>query len=307
VILYRGILPDFNSAIQIAKVSGDQYYDKSTTVQVIQYYYWIRIVSINGTVGELIGPASAIAKPTIDVVLEQLAGRIDSGLLAQTLKTDIDRITLNEQAFVSEVAARVAANEAYSLALTQVQAGIDTAYATLLQEVTTRQDGDSVLAQAINTAQSVWGNNLASAQLTLQTNINTVNDTVTEIGALYTAKVTVNGLIGGFGIYNNGTEVQAGFDVDTFWVGRTSADKVKPFIIENGVVYMNSAVIKDGTIGSAKIADTIQSTNYSSGLAGWRLTKAGTLELNGTRMQITNSTISVRDDNGVERVRIGTL
>lgn len=307
VKLYRGILPNFNAATQIATVAGDQFYDKSTSTQLIQYYYWIIIVSVNGTQGQLIGPASATAKPTIDVVLEQLAGRIDAGALAQSLKGEIDRIELNELAFLQEIESRIEANEAYSTALTQVQAGIESAYATVLQEIASRQDGDSVLAQAINTAQSVLGSNIASVQTTLQTNINTLNGTVTEIGALYTAKVTVNGLVGGFGIYNNGTEVQAGFDVDTFWIGRTNSDKVKPFIIDNGVVYMNSAVIKDGTIGIAKIADSIQSTNFSSGIAGWKLTKAGTLELNGTRMQISNSVISVRDDAGVERVRIGTL
>jgi hypothetical protein len=303
-ILYRGVLPDFNSAIVIATMGGNIYYDKATNEQAVQQYYWIRIVSVNGTVGELIGPASAIARPTIEVVLEQLAGRIDAGTLAQTLKTELDRIELNAQAITQESAARVAANTAYSVLMTQVQAGVSGAYSVLNQEIAARQDGDSTLVAAINTAQSAMGGNLATAQIELQTSINTVDQ---KVGALYTAKVNVNGLIGGFGIYNDGSEVQAGFDVDTFWIGRTSNDKVKPFIIEGGVVYMNAAVVKDGTIGSAKIADSIQSVNFSSGLAGWRITKAGTLELNGTRMQITNSVIAVRDDNGVERVRIGTL
>lgn len=306
-ILYRGVLPDFNTAIVIATMGGNIFYDKSTSEQVVQQYYWIRIVSVNGTVGELIGPASAVARPTIEVVLEQLAGRIDAGTLAQSLKTEIDRITLNAQAITQESAARVSANDAYSVLMTQVQAGVDGAYSVLNQEITARQAGDSSLVSQINTAQSVLGNSIATAQTTLQTNIDTVDGKANAIGALYTAKVTVNGLVGGFGVYNNGTEVQAGFDVDTFWVGRTDSDKVKPFIIQDGVVYMNAAVIKDGTIGSAKIADTIQSVNFSSGISGWRITKAGTLELNGTRMQITNSVISVRDDNGVERVRIGTL
>ncbi|TXH09435.1 MAG: hypothetical protein E6R03_16820 [Hyphomicrobiaceae bacterium] len=305
--LYRGILSDFNSAIQIAQVAGDQYYDKSQTPQLIQYYYWIRFTSINGTVGELIGPASAVARPTIDVVLEQLAGRIDAGALSQALKADIDRSQLNFAALQEEIANRTAANAAYGTALEQVQAGMEQVIGLINQEIAIRQEGESALASQVNTVALVSQNNLAAVQTTLQTNITSVGNTVSQIGALYTAKVTVNGLIGGFGIYNDGTEVQAGFDVDTFWIGRTSADKVKPFIIENGVVYMSSAVIKDGTIGIAKIADSIQSTNYSSGLAGWKLTKAGTLELNGTRMQITNSVISVRDDAGVERVRIGTL
>lgn len=67
-------------------------------------------------------------------------------------------------------------------------------------------------------------------------------------GALYTAKVQSGGLIGGFGVYNDGTEVDAGFDVDRFWIGRTDSDKRKPFIIDNNVVYINNAMIRNGSI-----------------------------------------------------------
>jgi hypothetical protein len=61
---------------------------------------------------------------------------------------------------------------------------------------------------------------------------------------LYTAKLSVNGLIGGFGVYNDGTTVQAGFDVDEFWVGKTQANKRKPFIISGGVTYIDEAAIE---------------------------------------------------------------
>ena len=117
--------------------------------------------------------------------------------------------------------------------------------AAIQTETNARISADDALATQITTAQSTLGSNLAAAQTTLQTNINTVNGKVTEIGALYTAKVQANGLIGGFGVYNDGTEVQAGFDVDTFWVGRTGEDKKKPFIIDSvtGETYINKAVI----------------------------------------------------------------
>lgn len=117
--------------------------------------------------------------------------------------------------------------------------------AAIQTETTARINADAALASQITTVQSTLGNDIASAQTSLQTNINTVNGKVTDIGALYTAKVGVNGLIGGFGVYNDGTEVQAGFDVDTFWVGRTGPDKKKPFIIDSGTgeTYIDKAVI----------------------------------------------------------------
>jgi hypothetical protein len=272
-------------------------------------------------------------------VISLLSGDIEESMLSNALRAQLGQIVTNYGEFQDEVEFRNSAVANLTDAISQMQTTIDEAITLVNDEITSRQDGDSALVLSVNsvaaananalaliasesearvaadsalallisTAETTFGDNLAAVEVGLASSITTINGELESIGALYTAKVTANGLVGGFGIYNDGTEVQAGFDVDTFWVGRTDSDKVKPFIIQDGVVYMNSAVIKDGTISTAKIADTIQSTNYSSGLAGWKLTKAGTLELNGTRMQISNSVISVRDDNGVERVRIGTL
>ena len=127
--------------------------------------------------------------------------------------------------------------------------------AAVATETTARIDGDSALAGQITTAQSTLNGNIAAAQTTLQTNINTVNGKVTQIGALYTAKLSVNGLVGGFGVYNDGTTVAAGFDVDTFWVGRTSADMIKPFIISGGVTYITNAAIQSITFDKLRAAD----------------------------------------------------
>lgn len=45
-----------------------------------------------------------------------------------------------------------------------------------------------------------------------------------------------------------------------------------------GLAAITTALIEDAAITDAKIADTIQSTNYVAGTAGWRITKAGTIE-----------------------------
>ncbi|MDW0357722.1 hypothetical protein Q8G38_00160 [Halomonas venusta] len=72
-------------------------------------------------------------------------------------------------------------------------------------------------------------------------------------GSLYTAKVQSGGLIGGFGLYNDGDIVEAGFDVDRFWIGRTNSDKRKPFIIDDDVIYMNNAMIRNGSIQEGQL------------------------------------------------------
>jgi hypothetical protein len=525
VELYRGISSTFSNAILLATVGGNFFYDKSTNAQLIEYFYWIKIVSVNGTVGAVIGPASAVAKPPIATVIEQLTGRIDAGLLAQSLKTDIDRITLNYAELSQEIQDRISANNVFSMGLEQLQLTVEEATTYLTEEITSRQDGDSALlsqvnliaaanatnqaaiqteqtarvtadsaisqsvtqlstqvnnpttglpatravllndyytktttdsaiatavnalgsqvtstltgytntatltqnyytksatdsaisnatstlvsttalnttlgsyqtkaalqqdyytktstdsaianavsslvsttalntalgsytttsvlgqnfytktqtdsaissatlnlvstteltnalvpyatnaaisqnyytktqtdsaiasatttfmsstqvngaitsaltpytttaalqtnyytktatdsaiSSAITTSQSTLNGNIASAQTNLQTNINTVDGKVTAIGARYTAVVSVNGLIGGFGVYNDGSTIQAGFDVDEFWVGNTQANKRKPFIISGGVTYIDEAAIEKLTFSKLR-------------------------------------------------------
>lgn len=370
VQLYRGLSATFANAILLATVGGNFFYDKSTSANLTTYYYWIKIVSVNGTVGELIGPASAVAKPTIASVIEGLTGQIDAGVLAQSLKAEIDKITLNGVDISTEIANRIAANNALSSALAQVQSGVDQTLTFINEEITSRQEGDSALitqlntvaaanqsnlaliqqeqsarvtgdeanaslytllnsqvnnattglpatrasllndyytrtstdsaiasatsnlvsnttlanytttaalqanyytktgtdgaiSSAITTSQTTLNSNIASAQSTLQTNINTVDGKVTSIGARYTAVVSVNGLIGGFGIYNDGSTIQAGFDVDEFWIGKTQANKRKPFIISNGVTYIDDAAIEKLTF--TKLRDTTGSLVFENG------------------------------------------
>lgn len=151
-LLYRGLTDDFNSALQLAVVSGSFYYDKTDTTGLVQYFYWIKIVSVNGTVGELIGPASATAKPTIDQMIDLLSGRINEGVLAQALRTDIARIQLVSAELQAEINNRNAANAATSLLLSEMQAEINASLGIITDEITGRQEGESALLTQVNAA-----------------------------------------------------------------------------------------------------------------------------------------------------------
>lgn len=427
-LLYRSISADFATAIQIRVEGGNSYADRFSRADIRPYYYWIKLVSVNGTVGDLIGPASATPLNAALDTLEGLTGLIDSGVLAQALRTEIDRITLLDTAIADEALQRLQDNTTLTNAIAQVQtatgeaatylqqeitqrtsenealvqainviaAGLegstaviteeqlvlinsiesiasdvqilytnfdtntaailneqtarstaDSATATTIStlvtdvagntaaianeisarttavdtvatsvstlevefnndlaaaiqteqtarateygslatsistlqatsntttaavatETTARIDADTALAGQITTAESALNGNLASVQTSLQTNIDTVNGEVVSIGALYTAKVSVDGLIGGFGVYNDGSEVEAGFDVDRFWVGRTT-NMVKPFIVNDDVVYLNKARIRDADIDTLKIAGAAVTVPVVSKSAG---------------------------------------
>lgn len=372
VILYRGVSNKFENASRLTIVNGNFFYDKSAGDHEIQYFYWVQVVSVNGTYGDVIGPASATARPTLEEMLEMLAGQIDDGMLAQSLKADIDKITLNKLGIDQALLEQAAVDQVLAAAFNQVEASSEQTRALVQQEMVARAKADSAVITQVNTVYAemdgrvsavqqvqdvlvsemksmaedlttvsaeLYGNS-ATGEIGLKTVVEQINDTVVEMGALYTVKVQVdkNGqaLIGGFGIYNDGTSVQAGFDVDTFWVGRTGVNGRKPFIIKGNEVFMDEAVIasltftklraedgsviiKDGKLQAnfvdmdlAVVRGALQSSNYVKNSKGFRLDVAtGTFENNGTgiggRMQQTGDFIKIWDGNGVKRVQLGNL
>ena len=376
--VYRATSSDFDKAVHLDKSGGSSYRDAVDPESETEYFYWIEVVSIHGTRGARIGPAMGIARPQVEQTLESLTGRIDDGLLAQTLKTDISGITLNNAAIYQEIRDRLAANEALQNAIAAVTSNTDEALTYIANEIVERRDADSALVKQINAIAAGLGDavaaiveertvratkdsviaqdittiygrvqdneaaiiderklrveqdkveleryntlygrmgkaegsiqgienltltpnsalatkltslttnseNAASAiqaldtslatgthalaksvrtvEATLNGNVGTgqtglvaeVNSVTGALDVMYFAKVQANGLIGGFGIWNNGAEVQAGFDVDTFWIGRTNANKVKPFIIADDKVFINEAHIRTASIDSLKL------------------------------------------------------
>lgn len=148
-----------------------------------------------------------------------------------------------------------------------------------------------------------------------------VDTITTELAAMYTIKtqLTVDGrtyVAGiGVGVENNEgiIESQVLVAATRFAVldPNTSSSARIPFIIQGGVVYMDEAFIRAGTIDNAKIGNVIQSNavNGSTGLPVWRINKSGSIEFNGTgsdRLTIDSNAMKVIA-GGVTRVQVGNL
>lgn len=365
-MLFRSLLANPDTKQLLANVGGSFYYDKTTVDINTVYYYWIQVVSVNGTVGELIGPAWARARPLIGDLIEQLTGEIDAGVLAQSLKVGIDQIKLNTLAITQEMIDRDAADQTYGVMLNEISGQMGENRALLQQEVLARvtadqsfvstvntlyanfntsiaaiqvqtkalATADKALADQITTVQSKMGSDLASVQVSLSTNINLLGQKVTSIGALWTAKVDVNGLIGGFGVYNDGRIVDAGFDVDRFWIGRTGINRRKPFIVLNGETFIDQAVIYSLTFSKLRdeagsvivengrlkadyikvediVAGSAKSSNYSPNARGWFFNPNGQIDINGSspdgsRMSFTEKCLAWYWPNGNLMMRIGS-
>jgi hypothetical protein len=84
-----------------------------------------------------------------------------------------------------------------------------------------------------------------------------------------------------------------------------------PFTIVGGQTYINQAFIGTGWITNAMIGQTIQSTAVgANGQPLWILDKANGLTLNGPNggsgyLNLNSSTLTVYDNNGTLRVRLG--
>ena len=299
VNIFRGLTDNPDLAVRRQRTSGDFYFDKEDSPGIQEYFYWIQFVSINGTYADWIGPVSCTPLASIDEVLTQLSGKINEGVLSQSLKDEFGKITLLKTELDAEIAARLSGNTAMADALSAVQSETAQALTLLSSEITQRTTADeslldsvnvlavgmgdnaaaianealaratdmSAVATQISTVQTTLNGQIAGVETTMGAAIQDMEQTKDKLNSLYTVKLTADGLAGGFGLVNDGSSVQAGFDVDTFWVGRTQADKLKPFIIDGDTVFLSNAVVP-----------TIQSNNYEPGVSGWKIRKDGPAE-----------------------------
>ena len=224
--VYRSTQLSVASRVFLTASGGTMYFDVLDEQDTQTYHYWIRYVSVAGNVGPFAGPVSAAALPLVSDLLERLTGEISESQLAKRLA---DRIELIDGVGEGSVAARLA---------------------TQKQELTA---ADQALAQRVDQAQASLGKDVAAVQVKLEAEVKRVDGELVAMGAAYTAKVQANGLIGGFGVFNDGTTVDAAFDVDRFWIGRTNSNRRKPFIIDDGNVYMDTALIRSGTIQEGQL------------------------------------------------------
>lgn len=161
-ILYRSTNPDPATRVKLRTVSGEFYYDKVDPSKGITYYYWIQIVSVNGTVGDFIGPASAMARPTIEQTIEMLSGQITEGALGQALKGEINRIESLNADLNAETAERLLQYDQLQTDLAAYQSDVDGVATLLASEVARLEDDDTAQINQINVLSAKTSDNEAA-------------------------------------------------------------------------------------------------------------------------------------------------
>ncbi|WP_300758449.1 DUF1983 domain-containing protein, partial [Janthinobacterium sp.] len=231
----------------------------------------------DGALSQRIDFISASDGPLMAVIKEERTARTTAdGVLGQRIDTTITRMANAESLMTSETTARI--------------------------------NAEGALSGRIDTISSCAGTNAAAIEVEAQTRATQTG----QLYAQYTVKQDVNGYVSGYGLATtaNNAMPASTFAVraDAFYIANPSGPGVPPsmpFIVRStetvidGVtipigVYIASAFIQNASITNAKIGGDIWSSNYVAGQTGWRLNRAGNMEVNNlqARGQITGGSIT---------------
>ncbi|HGJ8975817.1 TPA: phage tail protein, partial [Pseudomonas aeruginosa] len=217
---------------------------------------------------------------------------------------------------IATVESVVASNNAVTVQrLDQLSGQVASNASAISTEQTVRANADSALGQRVDTVSARTDTNEANIQTTSQA----VTSLDGNVKALYSVKLQAhaNGqkYAAGWQLgFDSGTSVTTmAFQADRFlWFNSSSGQTVAPVSIVGGQMFINNAMIQDGSIDNAKIGNVIQSTALgANGEPLWKLDKGGTFTMNsatsGGFMRQTAEAIKVYDGNLVLRVQIGNL
>lgn len=186
-LLFRSTTNYFSPEVEAAPVvvTGSYYFDTVTLVVDTEYFYWIKIISVNGTAGPLIGPVSAVMQPTVDYIIDTLVGQINDSQLTSTLRSRIDEVDNFALALLAESGTRVAGNTLFTALLAQYTSDLAAVDTLLVNEITTRATANSALVAQID-AILVTANGNTAAIIT-ESDARVVEDTAlaTSLTALY--------------------------------------------------------------------------------------------------------------------------
>jgi len=209
----------------------------------------------DGALSSRIDTAQAKADSATAAVQSESTARANAdGALSSRIDTAQAKADSAAAAVQSESTARANADGALSSRIDTAQAKADSAAAAVQSESTARANADGALSSRIDTAQA----KADGASVAVQTVSQAQASTAGELAALWATKAQINGQGGGFGLsvtMATDGSVMTSFliDADVFAVlsrATGGASTIHPFIVKNGIVYINKAVLDSADINS---------------------------------------------------------
>ncbi|UPW42725.1 tail fiber protein [Klebsiella phage BMac] len=182
-------------------------------------------------------------------------------------------------------------SEARAAEITQLKAQIDediTSQVTILNEAIANESEARANSEAALDAKIGQNSAALDQKLDSWANVNGVGSMYTmKLGLKYNGQEYNSGMALQLTAQGSNVVSQVLFIADRFAIIRNAASGAYtlPFVVQNDQVFMNNALIQDGSITNAKIGNFIQSNNYVSGSRGWSIDKNGNAEFSGVTVR----------------------
>ena len=262
-----------------------------------------RVTETEGTVESQASDITTL-QSDLDVVEADL-GDVEADVATRATATALAALTTRVTSAEGTITSQASSITALQSDLGDVEADVATrATATALTALTTRVTS----AEGTITSQASSITTL-TASLADKADATVVEELEVRVGdneddfdsvARWSVKTSVNGLVGGIGLYNDGTTTDFYVRADRFTVLPNDLDLDDarvPFAVVGGVVYLDIAAIRDGTILTAKIGNAVITNAKIQNLA---VSAAKIQDLNVFDIAIGNS---ISSDNYVSGVR----
>lgn len=238
----------------------------------------------------------------------------DEALTAQ-MTSATSRIGQAEAGLATEAQTRASVDQAISTSVTQLTSRVGDSESAIVNEAQTRANAD----QAISSSVTQLSSRVGSTEALVQDTSEALVDLEGNVSATRNIKVGVDvngryyGAGMGIGVENtpDGMQSMVIFLANLFSVMHQPGGTPKSvFAIQNGQVFMNSAIINQADIINLIITGELRSSNYVAGSQGIRINfVTNEFEINGVRpgmgrMNITNQALTVYDTARM-RVRLG--
>ena len=184
-LLYRSTSDNVATAVELAVVSGSTYFDRIATEG--NYFYWIKIVSVNGTVGAFVGPASATARNRGEDTVADLIGKIAADTLSENLKKDVLKITQTSEELRQEILDRIAANNALQGIVGGLQTDLEDAITYMGTESIERREGASAIVGEMLLIAAANAENAAAITEERTARVDALSAVVTDVTTLQAA------------------------------------------------------------------------------------------------------------------------
>ncbi len=294
--VFRSTDENIGNAVKIGQTGLGYLFADQNVEQDVNYYYWIRFVSESGITGPYNSEVGTKGARSLDPedLINIISGEINESVLAEQLRAEINLIS-EPGGIVDQINSLISATD-------QNGQDIQASSSAITQLNTSLSNLDNLLSsvsESVTQLSTTVGENTATLEIQGQS--------VDGLNAQWTVKTQVGNLVGGVGFLNNGQSTQFLVSASTFAVLGENNSVVVPFIVVDGVTYIDTARIRNGTISSAQIGslsvdkltgfdasfilanigvgnitnayigNTIQSNSFSS-TTGWRLSKNGSIE-----------------------------